>query len=201
MTRDYRFSLSSLLFDTYTPSMETNVVLDSRTFRDFTIFDVLSRRKAWKSPVIFASIMTISAIICFIMHKVDGAVLLGSVLLVVGMGMPIVYFLTFFLNLKEEAKKQKLSGGRYVYTVNLDFSAIHVRNDKEEANYQWDKAYKAYRNYDAIYLYITSERAFIIPSDKTEQDKTWDLITKKMKNRCSVISSNRINLRTVGEKN
>ena len=181
--------------------METNVVLDSRTFRDFTIFDVLSRRKAWKSPVIFASIMTISAIICFIMHKVDGAVLLGSVLLVVGLGMPVVYFLSFFLNLKEEIKKQKLKDGRYVYTVNLDSSAIHVRNDKEEANYQWDKAYKAYRNYDAIYLYITSERAFIIPSDKTEQDKTWDLITKKMKNRCSVISSNKINLRTVGEKN
>ena len=74
-------------------------MLDSRTFRDFTIFDVLSRRKAWKSPVIFASIMTLSAIICFIMHKVDGAVLLGSILLIVGLGMPIVYFLSFFLNL------------------------------------------------------------------------------------------------------
>ena len=109
-------------------------MLDSRTFRDFTIFDVLSRRKAWKSPVIFASIMTISAIICFIMHKVDGAVLLGSVLLVVGLGMPVVYFLSFFMNLKEEIKKQKLKDGRYVYTVNLDSSAIHVRNDKEEAN-------------------------------------------------------------------
>ena len=181
--------------------METKVVLDSPTFRDFTVFDVLSRRKAWKSPVIFASIMTLSAIICFIMHKVDGAVLLGSVLLMVGLGMPVVYFLSFFLNLKEEIKKQKLKDGRYVYTVNLDSSAIHVRNDKEEANYQWDKAYKAYRNYDAIYLYITSERAFIIPSDKAEQDKTWDLISKKMKDRCALIPSNKINMRTVGEKN
>ena len=105
------------------------------------------------------------------------------------------------IDIKKRHHEQKLKDGRYVYTVNLDSSAIHVRNDKEEANYQWDKAYKAYRNYDAIYLYITSERAFIIPSDKAEQDKTWDLITKKMKNRCSVISSNKINLRTVGEKN
>ena len=89
--------------------METKVILDSPTFRDFTVFDVLSRRKAWKSPVIFASIMTLSAIICFIMHKVDGAVLLGSVLLVVGLGMPVVYFLSFFMNLKEEIKNFSIS--------------------------------------------------------------------------------------------
>ena len=113
--------------------METKVVLDSRTFREFSIFDMLARRKAWKSPVTFASIMTISAIVCFIMHKTDGAVLLGSILLVIGLGMPIVYFSTFFLNLKEEIKKQNLSQGRYVYTINLDSSAIHVRNENEEA--------------------------------------------------------------------
>ena len=180
--------------------METKVVLDSRTFREFSIFDMLARRKAWKSPVTFASIMTISAIVCFIMHKTDGAVLLGSILLVIGLGMPIVYFASFFLNLKEEIKKQKLSQGRYVYTINLDSSAIHVRNEKEEATYQWDKAYHAYRNYDAIYLYITSERAFILPSEKTDQDRAWDLISKKMKDKCTTIQSNKINLRSVGEK-
>ena len=177
--------------------METKVVLDSRTFREFTIFDMLARRKAWKSPVTFASIMTISAIVCFIMHKTDGAVLLGSILLMIGLGMPIVYFSTFFLNLKEEIKKQNLSQGRYVYTINLDSSAIHVRNENEEATYQWEKAYHAYRNYDAIYLYITSERAFILPSEKSEQDKAWDLISKKMKDKCTQIQSNKINLRSV----
>ena len=77
--------------------METKVLLDSRTFKEFTVFDVLYRRKAWKSPVTFASIMTLSAIICFIMHKIDGAILLGSVLLVIGLGMPVVYFLSFFI--------------------------------------------------------------------------------------------------------
>ena len=101
--------------------METKVVLDSRTFREFSIFDMLARRKAWKSPVTFASIMTISAIVCFIMHKTDGAVLLGSILLMIGLGMPIVYFASFFLNLKEEIKKQKLSQGRYVYTIKKSY--------------------------------------------------------------------------------
>ena len=181
--------------------METKVLLDSRTFKEFTVFDVLYRRKAWKGPVTFAYIMTLSAIICFIMHKIDGAILLGSVLLVIGLGMPVVYFLSFFINLKDEVKKERLSEARYVYTVSLDSSAIHVRNEKEEASYQWVKTYHAYRNYDAIYLYITTERAFIIPSDKAEQDRIWDLILKKMKDRCTVISSTKINMRTVGEKN
>lgn len=181
--------------------METKVVLDSKTFKEFTVFDCLKRRKAWKSPVTFALIMSISALVCFIMHKVDGAVLLGTVLLVLGLGMPIVYFVTFFFNLNEEPKKQNLTNGRYVYTVDLQPSAIHVKNEKEEASYEWDKAYHAYRNYDAIYLYITPERAFIIPSDKTEQDKVWALISEKMKERCTVLSINKINMRTIGEKN
>ena len=76
--------------------METKVVLDSKTFKEFTVFDCLKRRKAWKSPVTFALIMSISALVCFIMHKVDGAVLLGTVLLVLGLGM-FCYNLRFSL--------------------------------------------------------------------------------------------------------
>ena len=74
---------------------------------------------------------------------------------------------------------------------------METRNENEEATYQWEKAYHAYRNYDAIYLYITSERAFILPSEKSEQDKAWDLISKRMTDKCTQIKSNKINLRSV----
>ena len=82
--------------------MKIDVILSENLFRRFTLFDILQRRKMWRSPVIFASILSGCAIICFIMHHVDGAVLLGSVLLAVGLGMPAVYFSTFFTSLYKE---------------------------------------------------------------------------------------------------
>ena len=179
--------------------MDISVTLDYRTFKEFTYFDILGRRKAWKSPVTFASILSISALVCFLMTKVDGAALLGSVLLVVGLGMPLVYFVSFFLNVREEGKRQKLGDGRLVYSLSLSEKTVKVWNEKESAEYPWDKIHMAYRNYDAIYLYITKERAFILPSDKLKQDEIWALCLKKLKGRCRTIKSNKINMRSLGE--
>lgn len=197
----FSISLFLPLFMEHTHFMDLKVIMDSKTFREFTIFDVLKRRKAWKSPVIFASILSLSALICFILNNVDGAVLLGSVLLVVGLGMPLVYFVSFFLNIKEEEKKQKLKDGRYVYSLKLSGDDIFVKNETQEAHYYLTKAYHAYRNDDAIYLYITENKAFILPSNKKSQDELWEHIEKYMKTRTSVISSGKINMRGVGEKN
>ena len=145
--------------------MKTECTLSEKMFRDFTLFDILKRRKQWKSPVIFSSILTVSSVICFIMHKTDGAVLLGSVLLAVALGMPAVYFATFFSSLKKQVKLQKLDPPRTVYTVELTDApdGIKVSNGKERASYRWDRAYHAYITDECIYLYMTQDRAFIIP--------------------------------------
>ena len=134
-------------------------------FRDFTVFDILKRRKQWKSPVIFSSILTVSALICFLMHETDGAVLLGTVLLTVALGMPAVYFITFFSSLKKQVKLQNLDPPRTVYTAELtdDPDGIRISNGKESASYRWDRAYHAYVTDECIYLYMTQDRAFIIP--------------------------------------
>ena len=76
--------------------MKIEVNLTEEVFRRFTIFDILRRRKAWRPPVTFAMIMGFSAVICYVMNHVQGAVLLGNVLMTIGLGMPIVYFSTFF---------------------------------------------------------------------------------------------------------
>lgn len=161
--------------------MKMSVYLDEKTFRSFTVFDILSRRKYWKSPVIFASIMTFSALVCFLMHSIDGAVLLGVVLSVIGLGMPVIYFSTFFSSLKKQVKLQNLDPPRNVYDVELLGKAdgIIVSNEKEQACYKWKDAWKAYRSFCAIYLFITSERGFILPySSMKEGDEAlwWSFI-------------------------
>lgn len=169
--------------------MKMSVMLDEKVFRAFTIFDILKRRKYWKSPVIFASIMTFSAIVCFLMHDVDGAVLLGTVLAVIGLGMPVIYFTTFFRSLGRQVKLQKLDPPRNVYDIELSEKAdgIIVSNGKEKASYRWKDAWKAYKDKKAVYLFITYDRGFILPYSSMKEGKTdewWALVSGQMGDRC-----------------
>lgn len=161
--------------------------LDAKTFKTFTCFDILKRKKYWKSPVIFAILMDISALICFFMNSVRGAVLLGCVLACIGTGMPILYFTTFFSSLNKTTKLQKLDPPRLVYTLELTEKSdgIGISNGKEKANYKWKDAYHAYKDKNCIYLYITALNAFLLPE---KNDEAWLLITKQMgKERTTVL--------------
>ena len=158
--------------------------LTEEIFRKFTMFDMLRRRKVWRSPAIFASIMSVSAAICFLMHHVEGAVMLGSVLLIVGLGMPLVYFLTFFSSLKKQILQLGLKRPRVFYTLCLTEKAdgIGIRNEKEQASYKWKDVHHVYRDTIATYLFMTAQRGFILPHTCIEEgpDALWQLIEKKI---------------------
>lgn len=162
--------------------IEANLTED--IFRKFTMFDMLRRRKVWRSPAIFASILSICACVCFIMNHVDGAVMLGCVLLVVGLGMPLVYFLSFFSSLKQQILQQGLKRPRVFYTLCLTEKAdgIGIRNEKEQASYKWKDVHHIYRDSIATYLYMTPQRAFILPHTCIEEgpDELWKLIEKQI---------------------
>lgn len=164
--------------------MKIEATLTEEIFRRFTMFDMLRRRKVWRSPAIFASILGVSAAICFIMRHVDGAVLLGSVLLIVGLGMPLVYFGSFFASLKQQILQQGLKRPQTFYTLVLTEKAdgIGIRNEKEQASYKWKDVHHVYRDTIATYLYMTPQRAFILPHTCIEEgpDELWHLIEKKI---------------------
>lgn len=164
--------------------MKIEAYLDEKIFRRFTMFDILKRRKHWQSPAIFASILSFCAVICYIMHRVDGAVLLGTVLLVVGLGMLVVHFVSFFFSLREEVKKQELKTPRLVYTLNLTEKSkgIEIENGKEKAVYEWKRVFHAYRDKDATYLYLSPDRAFLLPHDYIMEgdDGLWAMLEKKV---------------------
>lgn len=160
--------------------MKIEVYLDKAVFRRFTMFDILKRRKLWRSPVWFAGILGVCACICFLMHHVDGAVLLGSILLIVGLGMPCVYFSTFFLSLNRHIAANGLTSPRLVYTLELtgEDDGIHIHNENEQAAYLWKDVYHIYRDTSAIYLYMTADRAFLLPNACMEgaPDDLWQFL-------------------------
>nr|MBQ8244247.1 YcxB family protein [Oscillospiraceae bacterium] len=164
--------------------MHIEVNLTEEIFRRFTMFDMIRKKKVWRSPVIFASILSVSACICFIMRHVEGAVLLGSVLLLVGLGMPLVYFVSFFSSLRKQILAQGLKRPQKVYTLLLTekASGIGISNDREHAEYKWKDVHHVYRDQIATYLYMTPARAFILPHTCVEEgpEALWTLIEKKI---------------------
>lgn len=164
--------------------MRIEVILTEEIFRRFTVFDIMRRKKKWFPSAIFAAILGVSAAICFTMHHVQGAILLGSVLLAVGLGLPAVYFGTFFSSLKKEVVKHGLKRPQHVYTLELTPKAkgIAVSNEKEHAEFEWKKVHHVYRDLLATYLFITPARGFILPHTCVEEgdDALWELIEKKI---------------------
>ena len=149
------------------------VQLDTAMFRDFAAFDVLKRQKRWRRPLVFAVLMVAFAVVCFTQVGVrEGAALVGTVLAVVGLGLPLVYFLMFFRSVSQQAKKMGLATPKDVYRVVLDEEGARTwpagQQDKEEAavTHPWDRIYGAWRTPQAIYLYINAAQAYLLPAEE-----------------------------------
>jgi len=163
--------------------MKIQVRLSEAEFFRFSWFDVLHRRRVWCAPVLFAAALCTCAVICFIMSHIQGAAVLGAVLLAVGAGIPAAYFLNFFISLRKQARDQKLGEGKYVYTLELEGKeGLRVDNGREHAVYPWGQIFHAYRDSTAVYLYITPQRAFLIPYRcvAVGADKLWALLKERL---------------------
>lgn len=162
--------------------MTISVTLTAEVFQRFTLFDTFRRRKMWRSPAIFAAILGSCALVCYGMHHVDGAVMLGTVLLIVGLGMPITYFLSFFLSLRKQCKTLGLPKQVYTLCLTPVSKGIAIDNGHEHADYAWKDVFHVYRDKEATYLFLAPTRAFILPHACLEEgpDALWALLAKKL---------------------
>ncbi len=157
--------------------------IDVGTFRQFALFDSLRRQKRWVSPVLFAVILVVSGGICFALReRAEQAVLLGSVLLTIGLGLPVVYFLNFLYSIQNQIKTLKLDKPRVFYTVTLTGDGVQVVKGKNEVSLRWDEVYCAYRLPRCTYLYATATRAYLLPDAQACEgaDALWELIKEHL---------------------
>ena len=103
-------------------SSERNITipvrLDEKTFKRFARFDMFTLRKRWVRPVIFSAILIAFAFVALLTKKAQSG-MIAAVLLAVGIGLPVVYFGSFFSQVNMQALQQKLKPPRNVYTVTL----------------------------------------------------------------------------------
>lgn len=161
--------------------IQVSVFIDDKIFRKFANFDTMRRQKRWRSPLIFALILTASAVACFLLrHRAEGAVLLGCVLLVVGLGLPLVYFLTFARSVRRNIQGMGLAQkARHAYDVTLSEAGISVSTEKESLSRGWGELLAAYRVDGCIYLYAAAQRAYLLPAGQAsrDDDTLWAMLT------------------------
>ena len=166
--------------DTRKEFLTIPATIDTRDFVSFALFDTFQRKKRWKTPLLFACIMSAFAIVCFAVRKThDQAVLLGTVLLSIGLVLPLVWYLLFLSSVKTEAKKHGLSRTKAQYFTLLGQDKIKVVRDKEEAVFSWPDLHAAFRVKGCIYLYVSPTRAYLLP-DCDDSDAAWNLIASHL---------------------
>ncbi|MDO5112713.1 MAG: YcxB family protein [Clostridia bacterium] len=158
-------------------------------FRRFAIFDTLRLKKRWRSPLLFALILSACACVCFFMRaRREGALLLGFVLLGVGLGLPATYFLNFYLSLQAQCKKMRLDQPRLAYTLTFTPVGVHASTEREQADYAWEQLYRAYRVEGCTYLYPIPARVFLLPEGQADapDDALWVMLQERLPAGCAV---------------
>lgn len=146
-------------------------------FREFAVFDALRRRKSWIRPAIFTAFFVALAALAFSRAgEKDGAALLGGVLLLVGLGLPAVYFITFFLSVR--ARARKIDPNEIAYTLTLAESGVRVQKGGQVSTCAWPQLPGACRLKHGICLYVDALHALLLPDD--EDGTTWKMIAARL---------------------
>lgn len=160
------------------------VRMDYKTLRDFSLFDTFLLKKHWFKPTIFCAAFLIFAIICFAATSKEQNWLLGTVMLLIAIGMPGVYVGMFLSQVKSQAKKLKLP--RKVYTLTCNNECIRISNNmkkEDQVTLEWPKIPAAFRCRKAIYLYAAPTRAFILPDGQADAtpDEVWAMMERNLR--------------------
>lgn len=162
-------------------SVTVPVELTAKSFRDFALYDTLVRQRRWLPPAVFCLILCVSAGLCFALRdRSPTAGLLIGVLLAVGIGLPAVYFVSFFGSIRQQITRLGLDKPKLAYTVTLDDAGVHVDSGKERLDHTWESLYRAYRRPDAVYLYPSPKQAYLLPRTGEELDALWALLKDRL---------------------
>jgi len=162
-------------------AVTVNVIIDDKVFYKFSKFESFTRKRGYLSPLIFALILSVSAVICFMF----GGALLGVVLLIVGLGLPAFRIHKIFSAIKMQIKVLDLENPKTVYTLVFTEApdGVEVSNHgdgDEPLRYEWSTIHTVYRVDGCIYLYVLPEKAYLLPDGQAVEgsDALWQILTK-----------------------
>ncbi|MDD3334174.1 MAG: YcxB family protein [Eubacteriales bacterium] len=166
-------------------SPSVDVWIDAKLYRQFSIFDAIRKERKWIRPLIFAIVFCALAIVCFLFkQRVSQGALLGIVLLVIGIGLPLVYFGSYFMSLHTRIQKLKIGKEkRHAYCITLTNSEILATSPNgKEQRFAWKDVWNAYRFPNVIYLYVQAGKAYLLPKEQAgdQYEALWAQIEKML---------------------
>ncbi len=168
------------------PNHETITVpvrLDQKTFKRFAWFDMFILRRGWVRPAIFSLLIPIGA--AALLSPKEDAGLIAAVLMVIGVGLPLVYFGSFLSQVNMQAVRHRLKPPRRVYTVTMGPEGVTVENNQkaeEKLHLKWEEIRQAIRARGCVYLYVTPARAFLLPDGQADapDEALWALLERNL---------------------
>ena len=162
--------------------ISVSITMAAASFHKFRSFDLFRHQKRWRRPLAFTAILLVFSCICLSQVGVrEGAALLAVVLAVVALGLPAVYFYTFFRDLRTTINKLGLP--RPFYRLRFDDTGLAVwmagEQDRPEPSHQypWQDLHIAYRTPDAVYLYVQQTQAYLV---NDSQDAVWTFLSSTL---------------------
>lgn len=164
------------------------VRIDARTFKRFSRFDTFRLRRRWLRPLGFALILSAFAAVALASGRPQSG-LIAALLLVVGIGLPLVYIGSYFSQLNVQTERLRLDPARHVYTVRLDFDGVRVENAQRKESpvvLRWSDLQAAFRARGCVYLYAGPTRAYLLPDGQSDagDEALWSCIAEHMEGKC-----------------
>ncbi len=161
-------------------SVTVHVRINSPIFRRFALFDAFRLKRRWVSPVLFCVIMLAFSFACMISGK-EQATFIGTILQIIGLGLPVCYVLSFLFQVHDQCKRLGLKTLRPAYTLNFFGDALRVINDmnpEPEVSLAYPSLHGVWRVSSAYYVYASPSRAFILPDGQypLSPAQMWDFL-------------------------
>lgn len=155
--------------------------IDAGALREYAIYDTLVRRKRWVSPAVFTAILGAFAVVCFAASKTrSGGVLLGTVLLAVGLGLPAVYIGTYLQTVRRQLRKMADTGSKVMFTIRLAPQGITMTRGEQEQSWGWKKIHLVHRLRRSIAVYPEENQAFLIGGDSINLSAAWNMLVDRL---------------------
>ena len=153
---------------------------DEKAFRRFALFDLFVVRKKWIFPAAFALAMAALAAAALAAGKgVPAAVLLAT-----GIGLPLAFAGALLLRVNRQIAGAGREPGQPVCTVTMLEEGVRTVNEGQEEAQEadWQSIKRAYRRKGCVYLYVTEQKAFLLPAKQADAPdaEVWDFIREHL---------------------
>ncbi len=163
------------------PEQTLSCEINAEALREYAVYDTLVRRKRWISPAIFAAILSAFAAVCFAASKTrSGGILLGTVLLVIGLGLPVIYIGSYLQSVRRQLKKMADTGSKVMFTIRLAPQGITMTRGEQEQTWSWKTVRLVHRLRRSIAVYPEENQAFLIGGDSINLSAVWNTLVDRL---------------------